>query len=127
MAMAICKVKGMRLQKPSPKNLMRLRGEAPEKSPARKTMSRARSAKTNASGNHRSHQSARVEPMRAKAPRDSAAGAEVSLLSRWGMECAGAANGISRIDRNAGAYDERPAGASASAVIRAMARVACRE
>src|SRR5579872_2873615 len=62
MTITICIVNGIKLQNPSPKNLTRSAMELPAASPATKTTSTASNANTNASGNHRSDQSAITEP-----------------------------------------------------------------
>src|ERR1700723_1458578 len=58
----------MRLQKPSPKSLMRSRSVDPKKMPPANTRTITASAKTKESGNHRSDQSARAIPRRANLP-----------------------------------------------------------
>ena len=85
--MAICMVKGIRLQNPCPKYWTRFFTGVPSASPARNTMTSAISANTKASGNQRSLQSARAMPMRARrvsgaaAPLDAGGkGSDMALL-----------------------------------------------
>ena len=71
MIMAICIVKGMRLQKPSPKYCVRSLAGTPAIRPATKTITSPPNAKTKASGNHFCDQSASAMPSRAKIPTES--------------------------------------------------------
>src|SRR5579872_6435664 len=83
MIITICIVNGIKLQKPSPKNFTSSAMELPAASPAMKTTITASSANTNASGNHRSDQSAMTEPRQAQGVAELSA--SVSDSSRSGF------------------------------------------
>src|ERR1700687_3914106 len=84
MMIAIWIVKGIQLQKPSPKYLMRSRVGVPKEKPTMKTTSSATSAKTKASGYHRSDQSASAMPSRASRPAETSALMGFSVVSVLG-------------------------------------------
>src|SRR6476661_8327068 len=65
---AICMVKVMRLQKPSPNDVATATGDAPLSRAAAATTATARATKTYASGNQRSAQFVNRSPRRARTP-----------------------------------------------------------
>src|SRR5688572_22046462 len=85
---AICMVKTIRLQKPSPKDLATTCGLEPLTSAARATTTTARAANTKASGNQRSAQPVKRRPSRVSMPSSLEPATRPSLEGRAAMAAA---------------------------------------